>query len=70
MVLVVKNSLANAGDEGLIPEPGRSPEVGNGGPLQYSSLENSMEREAWRGYNPWDCKELDMTEHMHHTHGF
>ena len=70
MVLVVKNSLANAGDEGLIPEPGRSPEVGNGSPLQYSSLENSRERGAWRGYNPWDCKEWDMTEHTHHTQGF
>ena len=48
-MLVVKNSFANARDEGLIPEPGRSPEVGNCNPLQYSSLENSMERGACCG---------------------
>ena len=51
MVLVVKNSLANAGDvrdTGSIPESGRSPGVGNGNPLQYSCLENSIDREAWQ----------------------
>ena len=49
-VTVVKNSPANAEDArdaGLIPGSGRSPEVGNGNPLQYSSLENSMDRGAW-----------------------
>ena len=45
---VVKNILANAGDEGSIPESGRSPGGGNGNPLQYSCLENSMDRGAWR----------------------
>ena len=44
----VNNSFANTGDEGFIPEPGRSPEVANCNPLQYSSLENSMERGAWK----------------------
>ena len=47
---VVKNPPANAGDArdaGLIPESGRSPEVGNGNPLQYSCLEKSMDRGAW-----------------------
>ena len=44
---VVKNPLANAGDAGLIPGSGRFPGEGNGNPLQYSCLENSMEREAW-----------------------
>ena len=47
MALVVKNLPVNAGDardEGLIPESGRSPGVGNGNPLQYSCLENPMER--------------------------
>ena len=42
--------LANAGDTGdvgLIPSLGRSSGVGNGNPLQYSCLENSMEREDW-----------------------
>ena len=47
MVLAVKNPPANAGDVGWIPD-GRSPEVGNGIPLQYSCLENSMDRVAWQ----------------------
>ena len=49
-VLVVKNLPANAGDirdAGLIPVLGRSPGVGNGHPLQYSCLENPMDRGAW-----------------------
>ena len=44
---VVKNLPANAGDSGLIPESGRSPREGNGNPLQYSCLENPMDRRAW-----------------------
>jgi len=49
-VLVVKNLPANAGDikdMGLIPGSGRSPGGGHGSPLQYSCLENPMDREAW-----------------------
>ena len=42
-----KASAYNAGDVGLIPGPGRSPGEGNGNPLQYSCLENPMDREAW-----------------------
>ena len=38
-----KESTCNAGDLGLIPELGRSPGEGKGNPLQYSSLENSMD---------------------------
>ena len=54
---VVKNLPANAGiagdagdvgDVGSIPGLGRSLGVGNGNPLQYSCLENSMDRGAWR----------------------
>ena len=45
---VVKNLPANAGDTGLTPGSGRSPGEGNGGPLKYSCLENSMNRGAWR----------------------
>ena len=48
---VVKNPPAKAGDTrdvGLIPELGRSPGEGNGNLLQYSCLENSMHRGAWR----------------------
>ena len=41
---VVKNQLANGEDLGLIPGSGRSPREGNGNPLQYSCLENSMDR--------------------------
>ena len=48
VVLVVKNPSANTGDAGSIPGPGRSPGEENGNPLQYSCLENSMERGAWQ----------------------
>ena len=43
----VKASACNEGDLGSIPGSGRSPGEGNGNPLQYSCLENSMDREAW-----------------------
>ena len=45
---VAKNLPANAGDASLIPGWGRSPGGGNGNPLQYSYLENSMDRGASR----------------------
>ena len=50
MALVVKNLPANAratGDVGSIPGSGRSPEGGHGNSLQYSCLENPMNRGAW-----------------------
>ena len=43
-----EESACNTGDLGLIPGLGRSPGEGNGYPLQYSYLENSMNRGAWR----------------------
>ena len=43
-----KESASNAGDPGLIPGSGRSPGEGNGNPFQYSCLENSLDRGAWR----------------------
>ena len=43
----VKVSASNAEDPGSIPGLGRSPGEGNGNPLQYSCLENPMDREAW-----------------------
>ena len=58
---MVKNPAANAGDAGdvgLVPGLGRAPGVGNGNPLQYSGLENSMDS------SPWGCKESDMTERL------
>ena len=48
---MVKNLPANTGDArdmGSIPGLGRYPEVGNGKPVQYSCLENSMDREVWQ----------------------
>ena len=67
---MVKNLPANAGDirdAGLIPGSGRSPAGGNGNPLQYSCLENPMDRRAWwamvRGIT-----ESDTTEATSHTH--
>ena len=43
-----QESACNAGDSGVIPGLGRSQGEGNGYPLQYSCLENSMDRGAWR----------------------
>ena len=43
-----KNSSCNAGDLGLIPGSGRSSGEGNGNPLQYSCLENPMDKGAWQ----------------------
>ena len=51
VALLVKNLHANAGDirdMGSIPGSGRSPGGGHGNPLQYSCLENPMDRGAWR----------------------
>ena len=48
-----KASVYNVGDLGLIPGSGRSPGEGNGNPLQYSCLENPMDRGAWY---PWGHK--------------
>ena len=45
---VVRNPPANTGDADSIPMWGRSPGEGNGNPLQYSCLENSINREAWQ----------------------
>ena len=66
---MVKNPAANAeaaGDTGSIPGLGRSPKAGNGSHLQYSCLENPMDRGAGvrgevggeGGDDPWGCKEL------------
>ena len=67
---MIKKPLASAGgdakDAGLIPGFGRSPGVGDGSPLQYSCLENSMDTgRSLAGYSSWNPKELDMTEHAY-----
>ena len=64
MALVVKNPPVNAGDirdAGSIPGLGRSPGRAHGNPLQYSCLENPMDR-SMAGYGPQGHKELDITE--------
>ena len=57
-----KESACNAGDPGSVPESGRSLGEGNGYPLQYSCLENSMDRGAWQAIVHGVTKELDMVE--------
>ena len=64
---VGKNPPASAGDirdAGLIPGLGRSPGEGNGNPLQYSYLENSMDRGAWWATVYGIIKELDPTDQL------
>ena len=67
VALAVKNPPDNAGDVRDVSSVlgwGRSPGGGHRNPLLYSSLENLMDRGAWRGgaYSPQGCKELDMTQ--------
>ena len=59
----VKKLLPNAGDArdvGTIPELGRSPEGGHGNPLQYSCLENPVDREAWKATVHRGAKSQDL----------
>ena len=56
-----KESACNVGDWGSIPGSGRSSEEENGNPLQYSCLENPMDREP-DGLQTWGDEESDMTE--------
>ena len=59
---MMKN-LPASGDLSSVPGLGKFPGKRNGYPFQYSCLENSMDRGAWKGtINPWDCKESYMTE--------
>ena len=65
MVLVLKNLPARAGDAGdasSIPGSGRSPGGGHGNPLQYSCLENLMDRGAWRTAVHGVAKKSDTTD--------
>ena len=56
-----KESACHGGDPGLIPGSGRSPREGNGNPLQYSCLKNSMDRGAWQA-TVHGVTETDTTE--------
>ena len=55
-------SPTTTGEVGLIPRLGKSPGGRNGNTLQYSCLENPMDRGAWVGYSPLGWKESDMAE--------
>ena len=57
-------SAGDVRDLGSSPGSERSPGGGHGNPLQYSCLENSMDRRAWQGYSPWGHNELDRTERI------
>ena len=62
---MVKNPLASAGDirnVGSTPGLGRCPGGGHGNPLQYSYLDNPMDRGAWQATVHRVAKELDTTE--------
>ena len=62
---MVKKPPANAGDKtdaGLIPGSGRSPGVGNGNRLQYTCLEDSMDRGDWQVIVHGGLKESDTTD--------
>ena len=61
---VGKESVCNAGDLGSIPGSGRSPGEGNGKPLQYSCLENPMDRGAWQATVHGGHKELHTMEQL------
>ena len=61
-----KKSACNAEDPGLIPGSGRSPGEGNSNPFQYSCLENSMDRGAWRA-PVHGLEESNATEQLTHT---
>ena len=52
----------------MIPRSGRSSGEGNGNALQYSCLENPMDREAWQATGSWGHRESDTTEQLTHTH--
>ena len=59
-----KESACSAGDLALIPGSGRAPGEWNGNPLQYSCWDNPHEQRSLAGFNPWSCKESDMTERV------
>ena len=58
---VIKNLPTKAGDAGSIPGSGRSPGEGNGNPLQYSCLENPMDKGPWWAAVHEVAKESDTT---------
>ena len=74
VVLMIRNLTGIAGDteelgdSGSIPGLGRSPGEEHGNPLQYSCLENPMDRGAWWATVHGGCKKLDTTEATQYAH--
>ena len=64
MVKTLPANVGDSGDMGSISGSGRSPGVGNGNPIRYSCLENSMEGGAWWATVQRGCKESDTTEQL------
>ena len=64
------SNAGEARDAGSIAGSGRYSQIGNGNQLQYSCLENFMDRGSHGTHSPWSRKESNMTEHIHklHTH--
>ena len=69
MAQTVKNLLAMQ-DLGLIPGLGKSPEEGNGNPLQYSCLENSMNKGVWQATVQGTAKSYTQLSDEAHTHTY
>ena len=65
----VRASACSAGDLGSVPGWGRSPGEGNGNPLQYSCLEDFMDRGAWQATVHGVAEELDTTEQLENNNG-
>ena len=65
-----KEYTCNVRDLGSIPRLGKSPTGGHGNPLQDSCLENPYGQKSQVGYNPWGCKESDMTEELNQAASF
>ena len=67
LVMFGKEPACNTGDLGSIPGSGRSPGEANGNPLQYSCLENPMDRGAWRAIVHGITKSRTRLNHRHIT---
>ena len=64
---MIKNSPTNAGDAGSLPQLRRCAGAGNGKPLQYTCLENSMNRGVWQATVYGVAKELAMNDKLSPT---
>ena len=68
VALLVKNPPANVGDVGSVPGLGRSTGEGDGNPLQYSCLENRMDRGAWWATVHGVTQSRNQLSDIAHTH--